>query len=263
MTILRLKGKGNSKNLNLKFGSWEPIWTGVEIGADGFSQSSPLSCLRDQVALNAEIENLSQPIVCGKQASEDARAGGWVSREEFYRYVQPEAQNWLCLIPYFKLPIPCPCPGKTSISLWFSLCHWALPSMFLFRHKLFCYSCPCKYLVPFAPILLLPWSLSNPTQVYKESSATGDHSGRSRVPDWFFGLRAEDPGEEGAVNSIPGNGEWPFIWAPLVLYSWTLVSWAYRNKSTFERLIMLSGSWRTRFIEFTMLVEVSWGTKAS
>ncbi|XP_005407753.1 PREDICTED: polycystic kidney disease 2-like 1 protein isoform X6 [Chinchilla lanigera] len=59
---------------------------------------------KERVALNAEIENLSQPTVCGKWASEAARTGGWVSGEEFYTYVQPGGQSWLCLIPYFKLP---------------------------------------------------------------------------------------------------------------------------------------------------------------
>ncbi|XP_023564672.1 polycystic kidney disease 2-like 1 protein isoform X2 [Octodon degus] len=39
---------------------------------------------KEKVALNAEIENLSQPIVCGKWASEAARAEGWVSGEDFY-----------------------------------------------------------------------------------------------------------------------------------------------------------------------------------
>lgn len=70
---------------------------GDEIGADDFPESSSPLWLPNQVALNAEIENLGQSIVSsspGESGPEATRADGWVSGEEFYTYVQ---QGWVCL----------------------------------------------------------------------------------------------------------------------------------------------------------------------
>lgn len=55
--------------------------------ADGFPESSSPLRLPDQVALNAEIENLGQSIMKnppGKSDPEATGADGWVSGEEFY-----------------------------------------------------------------------------------------------------------------------------------------------------------------------------------
>lgn len=143
------------------------------------------------MAVHAEIENLGWSIVRSppgeSSPKQAAKAGGWVSGEEFYTYVQPGGPGLTVFMSFylellsttFQLPI---LPQGKPLSPFNS------PSTtgpyVLCSHP----SIPCS--VPPSPgvtqlsrhTFLLLCSLSNPAQAHKESFAAGDCPGRSHDP---------------------------------------------------------------------------------
>jgi hypothetical protein len=110
------------------------------------------------VVLSAEIENMGQSIAHsppGELGTEATKAGGWVSGEEFYTYVQPGPKDWLFVIFFlellsttFQFPVLdqrellllCDSPYKVGLQLCSSHPHTILLSL------------PCRHPVPYTHI---------------------------------------------------------------------------------------------------------------